>query len=98
MKKKTPKIKSEPQRKKEPVISPQFASDDRGSIFWSFSLIDCDGPWGFDSICKNELHNLITSGFKDKEGISWAELKANGYKIKKRKHLKKYIPQDQPNL
>jgi hypothetical protein len=27
-----------------------------------------------------------------------AELKANGYKIKKRKHLKKYIPKDQPNL
>ena len=27
-----------------------------------------------------------------------AELKANGYKIKKRKQLKKYIPKDQPNL
>lgn len=75
---KIPKVKTEPHRKKEPVIGNQFASDDRGPIFWSFSLIDCSGPWGFDSICKNELHNLITSGFKDKEGINWAELKANG--------------------
>jgi len=73
---KTPKIKFEPHRKQQPVIGGQFASNDSGPIYWSFSLIDCKGPWGFDSICKNEFHSLITSSFKDKEGITWAKLKS----------------------
>lgn len=77
-KSKAPKIKNEPHKKLTPVIGTQFISDDRGPVFWSFSLIDCSGPWGFDVICKNEFHNLITSGFKSKEGISWEELKRNG--------------------
>ena len=54
---------------------------------------------------KNKLdiiaHVLTRNGITVWYGIPEqivAELKANGYKIKKRKHLKKYIPKDQPNL
>lgn len=76
--KKIPKVKYEPQKRdKKPVVSSQFVSDDSGPIVWSFLLIDCCGPWGFDSICRNEFHSLITSSFKDKEGISWAKLKSD---------------------
>jgi hypothetical protein len=54
---------------------------------------------------KNKLdiiaHVLTRNGITVWYGIPEqivAELKASGYKIKKRKHLRKYIPKDQPNL
>lgn len=80
MAKKSKKIRvaQEPNLKKQSTIAKQFASDDSGQIFWSFSLIDCDGRWGFHSICKNEFHHLVTSELKSKEGINWAELKSSG--------------------
>ena len=75
---KIPRIAEEPILKKQPVIGHQFASDDSGQVFWSFSLVDCYGPWGFHDICRNELHDLVMNGFKHKEGVNWAELKSNG--------------------
>ena len=50
-----------------------------------------------DIIAHVLTRNGVTVGYGMPEQIV-AELKANGYKIKKRKHLKKYIPKDQPNL
>ena len=54
---------------------------------------------------KNKLdiiaHVLTRNGITVWYGIPEqivSELKANGYKIKKRKHLTKYIPKDQSNL
>ena len=54
---------------------------------------------------KNKLdiiaHVLTRNGITVWYGIPEqivAELKASGYKIKKRKHLRKYIPKDQLNL
>lgn len=89
-KKKLPKVATEPNFKKEPAIGGQFASNDKGPIYWSFSLIDCKGPWGFDVICKNEFHSLITSSFKDKEGNTWAKLKseAGSHNVMVRKLVK----------
>lgn len=73
-----PRFAKEPNLKKQPSIGNYVLSDDSGPVLWSFSLIDNDGPWGFNLICKNELHKLVTSGFKDKEGINWASLKTSG--------------------
>ncbi len=87
---KQPRISKEPNPKKRPAIENWPLSNDSGQVFWSFSLIDCDGRWGFNSICKNEFHHLITSEFKSKEGISWSALKSNGgsHSVEKSKLIK----------
>ncbi|HHF7365146.1 TPA: hypothetical protein ACPSKY_000238 [Legionella bozemanae] len=77
-KNKTPRFRTEPNPKKEPSVGKQFSSDDSGKIYWSFSLIDSDGPWGFHNICKDEFHSLVTHDFKSKEGINWSQLKSSG--------------------
>lgn len=89
-KEKKPRTAKEPKLKKQPVIASQFSSNDGKQVFWSFSLVDAEGPWGFNSICKNELHGLVMNGFKCKEGASWAELKAKGgcHNVAKQKLIK----------
>ncbi|WP_131783196.1 hypothetical protein [Legionella gresilensis] len=77
-KSKKPKFSKEPKPRREPRVGKQFSSDDAGQVVWSFSLIDCEGPWGFKLICRDALLSLITEGFKGKEGLNWAILKTNG--------------------
>jgi hypothetical protein len=90
-----PRIATEPNTKKQPSIGNYFVPDDKGPVLWSFSLVDCDGPWGFNNICKNELHTLVTNGFKDKEGLNWAMLKTSGsHNIE----INKLIPSAQKRL
>lgn len=86
---KKPRIVQEPHIQKQPTIGNYLASNDSGSVFWSFSLLDCDGPWGFNKICRDELHQLVTNGFKHKEGVSWAEIKSSGsHHVEKNKLIK----------
>ncbi|HAT1802334.1 TPA: hypothetical protein I8Z04_000991 [Legionella pneumophila] len=76
-KKKQPKVLNTPAPDKTPKFI-ERTSNDADSISWSFSMIDNDGPWGFNSICRNRLHELLTSELKNKESLNWAQLKQSG--------------------
>lgn len=53
---KKPRIDQEPCIKKQPTLGSYLPSNDSGPVSWSFSLVDCDGPWGFNKICRDELY------------------------------------------
>lgn len=75
--KKRPKNSSNPSPQKKSLANVSV-SNDAEKIFWSFALVDREGEWGFNKIDKNRLHELVVSGFKNIEGLTWVELKSSG--------------------
>jgi hypothetical protein len=72
--KKTPRRQLTPPSGKQVRSEKQKHGSDGLKIRWSFSIIDKDGPWGFEKISADEFWNKLLPKLRHYGNMTWADL------------------------
>ena len=77
---KRPKVSESPTTRKEPKVkSVPFDLQEVETIAWRFSIVDLDGPWGWETTARDDWWEKIFPKLKHIDSMTWAEIaKATG--------------------